>query len=97
MAAELFSDFWQLYPRKVGKREARKKWEREMRAGTDPLEIITGLERQLPELMSREPQFRPHPATWLNQGRWEDEPAPSAIKTTTGNVYLDNLMTGRAH
>lgn len=97
MSDELFNEFWGLFPRKVSKRDARKKWDIEMRRGTSPLEIIEGLKRQLPELMTREPQFRPHPSTWLHQARWEDEPAPPAQPNTTGNYYLDNLITGARH
>ena len=43
-----FERFWSLYPRKVAKRTAQKAWDKELRAGTDPAEIIAGLERQLP-------------------------------------------------
>ncbi len=25
-----------------------------------------------------DPQFVPHPSTWLNQGRWQDDPMASA-------------------
>lgn len=71
--AEPFSSFWSLYPRRVAKRAALKAWEKEMRSGTNPEEIIEGLRRQLAHLLAKEAQFIPHPATWLNQGRWEDE------------------------
>lgn len=68
-----FDHFWSLYPRRVAKRAALKAWEKEMRSGTTPEEIIEGLRRQLAHLSAKEAQFIPHPATWLNQGRWEDE------------------------
>lgn len=78
-----FDHFWSLYPRRVSKRVAVKAWEKEMRSGTDPDEIISGLRRQLPYLRSKEPQFIPHPATWLNQGRWEDEVEQQAAPKQT--------------
>lgn len=68
-----FDHFWCIYPRRVAKRAALKAWEKEMRSGTTPEEIIEGLRRQLAHLSAKEAQFIPHPATWLNQGRWEDE------------------------
>ena len=68
-----FDLFWSLYPRRVVKRAAVKAWDKEMRNGTSPDEIINGLRRQLPHLNARDVQFIPHPSTWLNQGRWEDE------------------------
>lgn len=70
-----FDHFWEWYPRKVGKEAARKAWDK-ARNKTDQLTIIEGLERFRldPNLPAKE--FIPHPATWLNEGRWEDEPLP---------------------
>jgi hypothetical protein len=40
-------------------------------------QMIAAIERQgLAERCQRgESQYVPHPATWLNEGRWKDEPA----------------------
>lgn len=46
--------------------------------------ILTGLERALPELKSREEKNIPHAATWLNGMRWED--APSSHVPTTPEI-----------
>ena len=68
-----FNDFWSLYPRKVSKRVAEKSWNK-----LSPLEQAGALEA-LPnhieywKLKQTATEFIPHPATWLNQGRWEDE------------------------
>lgn len=67
-----FVDFWNQYPRKVSKRDALKAWEKAVRVES-PEAIIAGLIRQIPYLNSRPMEFRPHPATWLNGWRWEDE------------------------
>lgn len=69
-----FTDFYQIYPRKVGRRAAELEWIKAMKRGEDPLAIMDGLKRNLPYLESRPMEFRPHPRTWLSQGRWEDEP-----------------------
>lgn len=64
--------FWPLWPRKVAKAAAEKAW---MKAAKSPRiadEIVAGAEAQLHKL-TEDLQFCPHPATWLNQGRWEDE------------------------
>lgn len=83
-----FDHFWCIYPRRVAKRAALKAWEKEMRSGTTPEEIIEGLRRQLAHLSAKEAQFIPHPATWLNQGRWEDEVTEQpAQKTATKSAY----------
>lgn len=73
-----FAGFWESYPRKVGKDAASKAYDRAIRriGGAQAVEtIIDGLCRALPGW--DDPDFIPHPTTWLNQGRWEDEaPAP---------------------
>jgi uncharacterized protein YdaU (DUF1376 family) len=66
-----FADFWSAYPRKTGKGAAEKSWAAALRKAP-PAEILAGLKRHV---FSTEPQYIPHPATWLNQRRWEDEPA----------------------
>lgn len=67
-----FDRFWSLYPRRTGKKAARAAYGRARRT-TDVRDIATGLRRQLPALQATEARFVPHPSTWLNQGRWEDE------------------------
>lgn len=71
----LFDQFWEWYPRKVGKDAARKAWD-SARRRTDQQNIIDGIERFRldPNLPAKE--FIPHPSTWLNEGRWDDEPLP---------------------
>jgi hypothetical protein len=71
--AEMFDLFWQLYPNKVGKKDADKSFEKVMKSGTVEFEkLMQGLHRYV-----RKTDDRPwcNPATWLNQGRWEDQPA----------------------
>jgi len=72
----LFDQFWEWYPRKVGKEAAKKAWDK-ARTKTDQQHILQGLEnyRLDPNLPAKE--FIPHPATWLNEGRWDDEPLPA--------------------
>ena len=69
-----FDLFWQAYPKKVGKEAARKAFSR-VKA---PLEsLLTAIERQKcgNQWTTENGRFIPNPATWLNQGRWEDEVA----------------------
>lgn len=68
-----FEDFWSAYPRKVGKGNARKAFVKAMKSATVE-EIAEGLNRQIPSLLSKETQYIPHAATWLNGERWNDEP-----------------------
>lgn len=70
-----FQAFWTKYPRKEGRKNALAKWKR---LNPDPelfASIMAGLDRAL-----RSEQWRrgviPHPTTWLNGERWEDELTP---------------------
>ena len=76
-----FDQFWSRYPRKVAKKAAAKAWER-LAPNNGLIEaILTSLMVQSgSEAWGREGgQFIPHPATWLNGRRWEDEVAPAAV------------------
>lgn len=67
-----FDEFWNLYPAKVGRQAALKAWPRAIRAvGGDAAQIVLALKARL-HLFN--PEFTPNPATWLNQGRWDDDP-----------------------
>lgn len=68
-----FDDFWAAYPRKTVKSAARKAYAKAVKKARHE-EIMFGLSRHLPALQAKEQQFIPHPATWLNQERWSDEP-----------------------
>lgn len=75
---DAFEQFWTTYPRRVGKTDARKAWNRATR-DTDPDEILAGVHRFAadPNLPPKdEARFIPHPATWLNRGSWGDDPLP---------------------
>lgn len=73
---DLFEDvFWRAYPRKVDKRRARKEWNAALKRATEQ-EILTGLRPWVAWWEERnEPEYVPHPATWLHNDRWEAAPA----------------------
>ena len=63
-----------LYPRKVGKVPAFKAIDKALR--TKPFEELLLAVQAFARKVSQdgtEPQFIPHPATWFNAGRWDDE------------------------
>jgi hypothetical protein len=72
---ELFETFYLTYPRRAGKAAAKRKFET-LAKKVDPQLIIAGARRFRDDPNLPEAQFVPHPATWLNQGRWEDDPLP---------------------
>lgn len=74
-APDRFAEFWQTYPRKVGKDDARNAWKAAKRRA-DQQAIIDGSTRLASDPNLPETQFIPYPATWLRRGGWDDEPLP---------------------
>ncbi len=70
-----FEEFWQAYPRRVGRGAAEKSFAKAMKF-TDLPTILTAIKNQRSGWT--DPQYIPHPATWLNQRRWLDETRPVA-------------------
>src|SRR5262245_27001523 len=72
-----FEDFWKAYPRKVGKLAALREWQL--------LKPTPEMVRQMADALAwlreqwTDPQYIPHPRTWLHQGRWMDE-KPEPVK-----------------
>lgn len=79
---ELFAKFWQAYPKKVGKDSARKAFDKRKPDEQMVSEMVRALEiqKQTEQWTKNNGEFVPHPATWLNAGRWMDE-LPSDTKT----------------
>lgn len=70
-----FERFWSAYPKKVGKDAARKAFDK--RKPDDGLVLVMldaiALQANSEGWRKDGGQFIPNPATWLNQGRWQDE------------------------
>ena len=68
-----FDEFYKLYPRKVGRVMANKSFKKLSRR--DKMLAYDGLLNYIRfwEHNKTEKQFIPHPSTWINQRRWEDE------------------------
>lgn len=75
-----FEAFWSAYPRKVGKGAALKAWQKIRPANGTRAAILTAVaaQRTSDQWHKDGGQFIPHPATWLNQTRWEDSPDVTA-------------------
>ena len=71
---EAFDRFWSIYPRKAGKQDAQRSFERALKVATLD-EILAGAQKYADD-PNRVAQFTAHPSTWLNQGRWSDDPLP---------------------
>lgn len=76
-----FERFWGEYPRKIGKGEAFSAWQKR-RFSLETQERIMGAVSAAKlsfDWKKEGGKFIPHPATWLNGARWDDElKAPTA-------------------
>jgi len=94
-----FDAFYLAYPRKVSKANARKAW---VKNKCNLTEILPALEQH--KKGWKDPLYIPHPATWLNQRRWEDETIvkqdssvftkqESPVETIKNNEWVDDFWT----
>lgn len=73
MTEQDFENFWQEYPKKAGKKKTRASF---LKLKRDLLPtIFESLKKQKssPAWQESGGQFIPHPTTWLNGERWEDD------------------------
>lgn len=83
--ADLFAEFWAAYPRKVGRAAAEKAWPKAIKTlEPDRLIKAAGYWAGLWTNARTEKQFIPHPATWLNGKRWDDEPPAPKLQAVSG-------------
>lgn len=81
-----FDMFWASYPRKVGKKKTKEiflkkftKFNNINDAGNLFNEIMNGLKLQDKSKQWEETKYIPHPSTWLNQERWNDQLNPDEL------------------
>lgn len=78
-----FLKFWEAYPRKESKPHAEKAFRKAMKLA-DLESILKGLERSKEAWKQNDARWIPHPSTWLNGHRWNDEPAKPSQPTQGG-------------
>jgi len=82
-----FDEFWQLYPKKVGKKPAHNKYNIALKK-TGHENIINSLKTHLKSWNGTAAEYIPHATTWLNQERWNDEiESKKEFYLTNGGVY----------
>lgn len=89
LAEKRFDEFWAAYPKKVGKKAVKTAWNK-IKPDTElHNKIMTSIGRAgaTDQWQRENGRFIPNPATWLKQGRWDDEyevEMPSGINSKPG-------------
>lgn len=80
-----FETFWEEYPRKVAKDAAVRAYAKRRFSESQRYQVVAAvrLQKEWDQWTREGGQYIPHPATWLNEGRWQDEEPTGFVK----NVY----------
>lgn len=71
---EEFDEFYKrAYPRKMEPLKARRAFEKAVKNGADPRDIIEGARRFAAATAAKGKTYIPYPASWLNAGGWMNE------------------------
>ena len=82
-SAPEFADFWILYPRRVARKDATKAWGKLTPA--QRVAAVTALVEWRRVWATKDLDYLPYPATWINGERWEDELPPEFTRTTAAH------------
>lgn len=88
----LFDSFWKAYPRKTNKGFAKKVFAK-LKVTDDLLAtMLKAIEVQKRSVWKdKDPQYIPHPSTWLNGERWEDEVQTTADSKSAYGSLLNGI------
>lgn len=81
-----FESFWTAYPRKEAKGSAFKAWQKQKPPLSACLSALAW-QKKSDQWTKDAGSFIPHPASWINARRWEDEPA-HAVSTPPRPVFV---------
>ena len=84
-----FEAFYEAYPHHVGKLAAQKAYVKARTLATQA-DILAGVERY----KATKPAWAEwcHPSTWLNAGRWMDQPAEPAVQAGKQTTRLATAL-----
>jgi uncharacterized protein YdaU (DUF1376 family) len=68
-----FSEFWKRYPKKVGKDKALQAWKKK-KPRIDDVMFALSWQIASDQWTKEEGKYIPNPTTYINEGRWKDEP-----------------------
>jgi len=88
-----FEEFWKCYPRKAGKKAAKKAWLAIAPDEPRVTAIMSALctANRYWQINNISQRHIPHPSTWLNEERWEDEYTTEQLQ---GGEHGENYRIG---
>lgn len=88
----MFNEFWEAYPRKVNKQKALSTFMKLKPTEELFAKIMWALQnqKQSSQWQKDNGQFIPHPSTWLNGSRWEDEVVEQTIENKIDEAFANN-------
>ena len=96
-----FDLFWAAYPRRVAKDKARTAFSKIPRSEIPALMAALERHKKSDQWTRDGGQYIPHPTTWLNQKRWQDEipgaakasapQAATSVKASIPQWYIDKM------
>jgi hypothetical protein len=89
-----FEQFYQAYPRHVGKADALKVWLKLAPSAELIGEIMSGVHWYAESVKDTDPKYVKHPSSWLNARRWEDEPSTHAGSNAHARPKVKDLGGG---
>jgi len=85
LAKELFDEFWNCYGRKLKRQQAEDFWNKHI----DSVELARQvIDAAVVQKENTEPQYLPHPITWLRGKRWEDEVVSNKPLTAGQKTFM---------
>lgn len=87
----LFESFWAAYPKRVSKSNAVKAFAK-IKPDDDLLAVMISAvekQKQSDQWQKDNGQYIPHPATWLNQRRWEDDMTVQQTEKSQEEIYRE--------
>lgn len=85
-----FDLFWSAYPRKVDKKKARAAFAK-VRAPVSQLLAALEVQKKSEQWLKSGGQYVPHPTTWLNGERWEDDVSATTAPAATPAPAAESL------
>ena len=85
-----FQQFWAEYWRKAAKKPAEVAFCKNVKCIATFDAVMAAVNAQKPVMLARDPEKRPHAATWLNGERWLDE--PESVGLVEGEPQTKRLL-----